>query len=79
VVLSALVAVANYEVATMLYSSAAPAIFIALTVLTETVPFIISAVLSFIVVFITAKSSDPTERVPETQTKLNVDAEETSH
>jgi len=61
----------------MLYSSAAPAIFIALTVLTETVPFIISAVLSFIVVFITAKSSDPTEKVSETQTKLNVDAEET--
>jgi hypothetical protein len=78
VVSSALVAVVNYEVTTMLYSSIAPAIFIALTVLTATIPFIVSAVLSFIVVFITAKLSDQTEKVPETQTKLDVDVEETS-
>jgi membrane protein implicated in regulation of membrane protease activity len=79
VVFSALAAVVNYELTTTIYSSAAPAFFIALSVLTAAVPFIVSAILSFTVAFVTAKSSEPTEKEPEPQGKLNEDVEQTSH
>jgi len=77
VVFSVLAAIVNYELVTMMYSSPPPASFIVLNILTATVPLIISAVLSFTVAIITAKSSEPTEQVPETQTEPKVDVEET--
>jgi hypothetical protein len=77
VVFSALVAIVNYELVTMMYASPPPASFIVLNILTATIPFIISAVLSFTVATVAPKSSEPTEKVPETQTELEVDVEET--
>jgi len=78
VVFSALAAVVNYELATTMYSSAAPAVFIALTVLTATIPFIASAALSFTVAFVAPQSSETTEKIPETQTTLDEDTEKTT-
>jgi TRAP-type C4-dicarboxylate transport system permease small subunit len=49
IVFSGLAAIINYELDTTLYSSAVPAIFIGLSVLTAMLPFIVSAVLSFAV------------------------------
>ncbi len=79
VVFSGLAAFINYELDTTLYSSAAPAIFIVLSVLTAMIPFIVSAVLSFAVAFITSNAAKSVaKKEPETQTKLKVDVEETS-
>jgi len=78
VVFSALVAIVDYELTTIMYSSAAPAIFIALTILTATIPFIVAAAISFTVAFITAKSSEPaTERESESKTETKTTVEET--
>jgi hypothetical protein len=77
VVFSAFAAIVNYELVVMMYSSPPPASFIVLNILTATVPFIVSAILSFTVAIITTKSSEPTEKVPEPQTELKVDVEET--
>ncbi len=77
-VFSALAAIVNYELTTTMYSSAAPATFIALTVLTATVPFIVSAALSFTVAFVTAKTSEPAEeKEAESQTETKTAAVET--
>jgi hypothetical protein len=78
VVFSALVAVVNYELVTMMYASPPPASFIVLNILTATIPLIVSAALSFTVAIVTTKSSEPTEKISETQTKLNIEAEETT-
>jgi len=77
VVFSVLASIVNYELVTMMYASPPPASFIVLNILTATVPFIVSAVLSFTVAIVTPKSSEPTEKVPEIQTELKVDVEET--
>jgi hypothetical protein len=77
VVFSVLVAIVNYELVTIMYSSPPPASFIVLNILTATVPLIISAVLSFTVAIVTTKSSEPTEKVSEPQTEPNGDSEET--
>jgi len=74
-----LVAIANYELVTIMYSSPPPTSFIVLNILTATTPFIVSAALSFTVAIVTTKPSEPTEKIPEAQNKLNVDAEETTH
>jgi len=78
VVFSALIAIVNYELITMMYSSPPPTSYIALNILTATVPFIVSAVLSFTVAFVVPQSPETTEKVPETQTTLEVDTEKTT-
>ncbi len=74
VVFSVFAAIINYELDATLYSSAAPAIFIGLSVLTAMVPFIVAAVLSFAVAFITSK---PAKAEPKTQAEQEVNSEQT--
>jgi hypothetical protein len=75
VVFSALVAIVNYELVTMMYASPPPASFIALNIITATVPFIASAALSFTVAFVAPQSSEIIEKISETQTTLDKDTE----
>ena len=78
VIFSAFAAIINYELVTTMYSSAVPALFIGMSLLTAMLPFIVSAVLSFAVANITSKiekSVPEKQQVP--QVKQDVDFEET--
>jgi hypothetical protein len=81
IVFSGLVAIINYELDTTLYTSAAPAIFIGLSILIAMLPFIISAVLSFaMAAFIShtikSKAGKETEtQKTETQAKQDANLE----
>ena len=79
IVFSALAAIINYELDTTMYSAAAPATFIGLTVVTAMLPYIVLAVLSFTVAVITSKTTakSAVEKEPETQAKQEVDFQET--
>jgi magnesium-transporting ATPase (P-type) len=72
-IFSAVAGIVNYKLDTTLYSSAAPEIFIALTVVTAMLPFIVSAVLSFAVAALTSKPAKlVAELEPEMQTEAHV-------
>lgn len=78
IIFSAFAAIINYELDTTMYSSAAPALFIVMSLLTATLPYIVSAVLSFAVANITSKIEKPVpEKQQVTQVKQDVDFEET--
>jgi len=76
VVLSAAI---SYELYTTMYSSAAPTIFIEMSILTATLPFIVAAVLSFTVaILISRATKSEVEKEIETQkteTKAKQEAE----
>ena len=78
IIFSAFAAIINYALETTIYTSAAPALFFGMSVLTAMLPFIVSAVLSFAVANITSKiekSVPEKQQVP--QVKQDVDFEET--
>ena len=78
IVFAGLAAVISYELYTTMYSSAAPATFIAMSILTATLPFIVSAVLSFTVAILIAraiKTDVEKEKEIQTETKAKQDAD----
>jgi hypothetical protein len=76
-----LVAIINYELDATLYTSAAPTLFIGLSILIAMLPYIVSAVLSFAVAAIISrtiksKAEKETEiQKTETQAKQEADLE----
>jgi hypothetical protein len=74
-VFTVIVAILNYELDTLIYTSAAPRNFIQLSIVAAMMPYLISAVLSFLVAFIVSSATKSankkeTEKLPETQTTL---------
>jgi hypothetical protein len=68
IIFSGLVAIINYELDMTLYTSAAPAIFIGLSILVAMLPFIVSAVLSFAMAAIISRTiKSKAEKETETQ------------
>ena len=70
IVFTGLAAIISYELYTTMYSSAAPASFIAMSILTATLPFIVSAVLSFtMVILVTRAIKADVEKETQVQTE----------
>ncbi len=59
IVFSAIVAVVTYELDTLMYTSAAPAKFIDMSVLSAALPYIVAAVISFLVQIFTSSAASP--------------------
>ena len=68
IVFTVLAAIISYELYTTMYSSAAPATFIAMSILTATLPYIVSAVLSFTVATLISRAIKP-DIEKETETR----------
>jgi large-conductance mechanosensitive channel len=76
-VFTGIAAVINYELNNLIYSSAAPASFIALSSLTAMLPFLVSAVLSFSVAALISRAiKTEAQKDKETQTKQEAEIEE---
>ncbi len=72
IIFAAIVAVLSYEIDLLQYTSAAPVNFIRLSVVASMMPYLVSAVISFVVAFLTAnaiKSAD--EKMMENQVETN--------
>ena len=68
IVFTGIAAIISYELNTTMYTSAAPAIFIAVNILTATLPFLVSAVLSFsALALISSAIKKEAEKETETQ------------
>ncbi len=68
IIFAAIVAVLSYEIDILQYTSAAPANFIRLSVVGTMMPYLVSAVVSFVVAFLTANAIKPAdEKILETQ------------
>lgn len=70
IVFTVLAGFINYEIDKLLYSSAAPASFIDYTILAAMLPFLVFAVLSFVVVALSSRAiKSEAEKEPEAQEK----------
>ena len=74
-VFTVIVAILNYQIDSLLYTSAVPKNFVLFSIVAAMIPYLISTVLSFVVaafVSSAARSTDKkeTEKLPETQTLL---------
>jgi TRAP-type C4-dicarboxylate transport system permease small subunit len=83
IVFAGVVAVLSYELDNLEYTSQAPANFIRLSVVTSMLPYIVLAVVSFVVAFLTAnaiKRADEKiiENEIETKPKQEIDLEKTA-
>ena len=56
IVFSGFAAIINYEIYTTLYTSAAPVIFVVMSILSAMLPFLVSAILSFAVAVIISRT-----------------------
>ena len=56
IIFAAIIAVLSYEIDILQYTSAAPANFIRLSVVATMMPYLVSAVISFVVAFLTANA-----------------------
>ena len=78
IVFAVIAGVINYQMDKLQYSSQVPMSFIDYSVIAAMLPFLVAAVISFVVVVLSpqdAKSAE--EKEPETQTTLETSTEET--
>jgi hypothetical protein len=71
VVFSVFAGLANYELNQIIYQVSAPVSFIEISIIEAMLPFLLFAVLSFLLAFIVSRAAKPeTEKQPKTQTLL---------